>query len=490
MDRRIMPTASAIGSLIMLYCLIQIFTFSYDQQINNPQCCDAYSYQNIADIYKQQGLLVKHDLAHLRSYFFPTFLNLTSSIFSFKFAGSNEQNIYVLITHSTMFILSLLYTWIILRKENQWLSLLLPISYAVNFLIYPFLSITLTESLSITLTILFVATGIKVLLSDSSEKLAWTYTLALLLGFLILIRPANIFLTGVFIFCSINTKKELIKSSVKFPAYYKLRLFLIFLLPTLPQLLINLSVFNTFSFFPTAGLGGSQVEWGKEYLKYGTLVIDNPAPLFYVNPFFDASKNIQGILWYITNPLNGFLTFVGHLYAALDIDTYFTYIFDPNPWYRVYLASFCHLVICGFIFGIFSLYEHSKTKPFMIYRNVFYGILLYLIGWIGVHGLSAPESRFSLPIYLLALPLAIYAIWYALKKKRLNLIASICAVLYLAGAIYFAQLFDKIKNENLPTQNKIETSWVPNAPSSDLFYDENNLTAAFNPAVFSKEKTY
>jgi hypothetical protein len=131
-----------------------------------------------------------------------------------------------------------------------------------------------------------------------------------------------------------------------------------FALPLLPQLAINVTLFDTWTIFPLYNLGGLQIDNGIRVLRYGTLM-NSPGPLglFFPNPFLGVEGALPvgslGLCWYLTNPIAGVLTISSHVLNALSYEHFFCYVYDESPWYQlpVLVMSGMGAVGGGFMIG-------------------------------------------------------------------------------------------------------------------------------------------
>lgn len=295
-----------------------------------------------------------------------------------------------------------------------------------NFFVYPYLAISLTDGFSVIL-LLFICYVILKIFSDpfplslNRKSALLSIALGFLVGFAIMVRPANIswllLLLPVAVAWSIQCR-----DGWRFPGGQILATCIGFALAVTPQIQLNWDAFGRFTFLPTRDLGGDQIQWGITYIKYATSMVNGAAGLVYANPA--AHGTSETIAWYFNNPLAGVNTIFLHVFSAFDFDYLFPYIHNYTPKYRFVLFLFSHFVlfwsVVGYVLAINSVRYHceknSQAKSLQQLLLVLYACLV--LGWLAVHALSAVENRFSLHIVAAMLPLAAWALF--VKAKHLK----------------------------------------------------------------------
>ena len=223
-----------------------------------------------------------------------------------------------------------------------------------------------------------------------------------------------------------------------------------FSLAVAPQIYLNIKYYDTWTFLPVIELGNIQINAGIKMIKYATVLTGNEPRLPYANPFL--TPNTDGIFWYISHPVNGFLTIFLHLFAALDFDYLTVYIFDKNPWYRPGLFIYSQSINFWGIAGVLYWLKRCRTQKewnAKIYRGNIYlvsMISLFILGWASVTSISAVENRFALPIVSLLLPFAFWSILSGkLREKIFSLSLWIWFLIFLSFAMVVSWYIGELK---------------------------------------------
>ncbi len=176
-------------------------------------------------------------------------------------------------------------------------------------------------------------------------------------------------------------------------------------LALLPQVYGNARAWGEWSPLPVGGLYREQVRWGTGILKYATLVVPGQEPtLVYRNPL--RPEGVAGPREFLRQrPLAYLRTLAAHGFAMLDQDLPFTYVVDPRPTYRwpLSLSNYAFLYLAGL--GLAVLLLRERRTPAGLYAA---GAALLGLACVAVYLPVAVENRFSLPLYVLLPPAAVY----------------------------------------------------------------------------------
>jgi hypothetical protein len=183
----------------------------------------------------------------------------------------------------------------------------------------------------------------------------------------------------------------------------------------LPQLLGNIKAYDEWSPLPAGHLYRDQVRWGTRILKYGTLVVPGQEPtLVYENPL--RPEGVDGPREFLRRRPVAYLRTLGaHAFAMIDQDLPFTYIQNPRPAYRwpLSLGNYAFFYLAGL--GILVLLFEGRKTPARLYAA---GAALLGLACVAVYLPVAVENRFSLPLYVLLPPAAVYAVgWLSARRS-------------------------------------------------------------------------
>ncbi len=303
---------------------------------------------------------------------------------------------------------------------------------ALNPLIVVYCSYILTDSLCTSLLLITLALIIKAARNQPYYIiLAWACT-----AMAMMIRPAAIFilpLTGMITLLIFYQYKSMLGK-----LYILFFSILSFVVPLSPQLYINWTYFNAVSFLPLFDLGGAQVQWGILYLKYATDISGLGSPqMFYPNMFLTDTQVPLTFNWYFENSINAVKTLFFKLIGAFHFDYLRPYISDLHPktyWITTMFSTGL------FVLGLLGLwFKKSLQMPYII-------SVLFLLGWAGIHLLSAVELRFTLSALAVLSLYAVYAGLYFIKlpsssrKKMVYMVATMMYITFLwIGHIIFQQ---------------------------------------------------
>lgn len=191
-------------------------------------------------------------------------------------------------------------------------------------------------------------------------------------------------------------------------------------LTLLPQLHGNVKAYGEWSPLPAGNLYREQVRWGTGILKYATLVVPGQEPnLVYGNPL--RPEGVAGPREFLRQrPLAYLKTLGAHAFAFVDQDLPFTYIVNPRPAYRwpLSLSNYAFLFLSGM--GLTVLLLRERTTPAGLYGA---GAALLGLALFAVYLPVAVENRFSLPLYVLLPPAAVYGVAWLSERRSGTIVA-------------------------------------------------------------------
>jgi hypothetical protein len=399
-------------------------------QMKHPGCCDADNYREIAQTYVDKGLLASHPYANLRTYFYPLAL---SYLLSLAHTINIRMEIVVWIFQWFVYTAATLVLSLAVARKNKKYGIVTFLLSGINIFISPYFSTTLTDSLYTSLTIFWFAAAIAMAgaggQSSFPTKTRLLISATLMSGAILAIRPAGVWVAGGTAFLLLSQVLRIFRTDRSLNAAARLlglivACFLFFVLPLIPQVLINDSLYNKMTPFPVENLGSRQIIWGIQYLKYGTNMSRlGQMQMNYVNPFLEnESEAEEAMLWYQHHPLAGAAIIGIKFVGAFDFDYLTPYIYDVRPFYR-WPSAFVSLSI--FFFGLWGLFRYTFFRGSHIQR--FFGERFFpavcLLLWGAVTLVSALELRFTLPILTLFIVLGIERVSFvaALRGRKLAL---------------------------------------------------------------------
>jgi hypothetical protein len=356
---------------------------------------DSGRYQEIATAITGGGGPFKIPGDQWRGFFYPTILAITQLI------GSSigiPPQLAVFILQLGVYIVVCLY---ILREMRSFASEKMVfrahIVLGANLFVSPYFSLTLTDSLytSMALAMIFWAWT---KLNESTKPKIWPGVLFFSLA--VAIRPAAMWLLFPLLIAVV-----VLLYRGKIPLIREAILSVIALAPLAFQSAVNFRNFGVFSPLPVADLGGSQVKWGVENVKYATWTGPGSAANFYPSSSFIGPYDGSGVFWYLQNPIEAMRLIFTKLVGAFDFDYLVPY---PNQAYELsWITSSLSFMVL--LTSILVLIRHSMGL------GVFSGLgprwfpITVFISWAALTLLSALELRFTLPILIY---LSLVSLWF------------------------------------------------------------------------------
>lgn len=282
---------------------------------------------------------------------------------------------------------------------NKELKILIFFFLSINIFIAPYHSLTLTDSIFVSLSMLTIASVISLYHSATLNYISFFYPI-FLFSLSFAVRPAALWLMPVVLVSILYFYQKILSIYPKF-----IITFFIGISPILFQSYLNKITFDTLSPFPIFDLGSKQISWGIQNIKYATWVGPNEGGIFY------PSSNLVGptleplsLIWYFNNPIDGVKLLLFKLIGAFDYDLLLPYSVTAAGSQK-YLGLISLLI---FLIGMTIISLNFKLKIKTLGPN--WLPLLIFCSWAAVNLLSALELRFTLPIlcyFILLVPLGL-----------------------------------------------------------------------------------
>lgn len=417
------------------------FLDQYPAVLHACQCTDAMVYTDIGRSWLADGWH-QAPSSDLRLYAYPVFL---AGLFALAQALQVDAGPVVLVAQVGLYFLAVS---VLAREVARWFGAAsghwVFFALVLNPLVYPLLAISLTDGVALCGVLLLAAVVLRIAF-DGPRALRMAL-LGLVCGLVIMFRPAYVFLLAVPVLAACWAFRR--QSRFYMGLVAALACGLGFLLAVAPQVYINHTYHQAFTFMPVYQLGDFQIRVGLSMLKYATDLTDNTVSMPYTNPLFDGGD--AGLRWYFTNPVPGLLTMLLHAFAALDFDHLTVYVFDREPSYRPWLFLFSHFAnfwgavgVIAWVWrqrrGVVRLATLQQPQGYVVLSLAF-----VVLGWAAVVAISAVENRFAIPVVTLLLPFAWAAATGAARTPtRWRLWAAFG--LYLAAAGFLTRFLDGLK---------------------------------------------
>ena len=380
--------------------------------LSAPLYSDADSYAAIAEQMRVAGGIgFRYDLSDLRTYGYPWLLSHLFSVASVTGVPRRW------VTFEFQLIFYLTAVWMLsaaIREFSKKTAIVAFFALMVNYPALVYTTEVLTESASLSLILITCACWLEWLASKGARGYLWVAAGALVAGFAMAIRPANVFMAPVYISAIVlgaiwYNRRRWWVGLLRGVALSAIAATLL-ILPLIPQRLHNKTFHKSNSWLMVRDLGEFQIQSGIHNIKYATAVPPNKiATIYYSNPCFDSFAEFPSPAWrwYLTNAVDGSCTVALHLFGLLDQDLLFTYAVDLDPWYRIPWGVISHSsVFLAAWFFLRKAHFKGNQDSIPISRLFVIVIVLYILSFVAVYAASCVEVRFGLPLYLLVFPLA------------------------------------------------------------------------------------
>ena len=365
---------------------------------------DALYYQRYAFAFRDNGFI--SDFGSIRTYGYPTFLYLLSFI-----VGRSHQNLSIaagLSQYALFLVFTLILSAKIGRISERW-AWAVRLGLLLNPLLLSLVMDSLTEGLTIPLTILLVNCAVGADQAATRNDFFYCMLGALISAMLLMIRPANITLAIAWHFAA--AAGLLRRRSWRFRANrvvgaYLAAAFILTVAVASPQVAYNNRFWGEMSAFPVCRIADLQLVLGITSLRYDSMVLNGGALAFsYVNPFFNGGNgaNELSLNWYVLHPLLGLATIAGHLLASFSVNHLFTYVYDDHPPYTIGLVVIYWSV---FAIGVANLIS-TKLDWRIGQRLIAFQAIMFLVLAVSLivasNSILAVELRFNIiPIAVLS----------------------------------------------------------------------------------------
>lgn len=335
----------------------------------------------------------------VRTYGYPLFLKLIQ--FSYFFPSqSNPQlfSAYILVLHCLLYFSTVfLFAFSVTTAPNIRLLIISGLLLHINILSY--LSVTLTETLSISILLLTCA----IFFGFKKNNLR-VFLLGLVAAFSVEVRPANLW---VYLFIITLLVYENIENP---PPKKTLLSYLIFftlgsLVSFSPQIYYNWIHFHKITPLPAGNLAHLQFKLGKKVALVSFSLVSNTGGRIVANPFLLATHHTFSWL-----SLNGLSYALFKIIIIFQHNSLFVYQVMRETYQQVmvFFSSF------NIYFGLLGIFLQRQRIPKEKFRAIWLGMFFCII----LHLPTMLEDRFTLAIALLLFPFALYQFWIFLKQKK------------------------------------------------------------------------
>ncbi len=399
-----------------------------------PLIHDALGYYRIANQIWSNGLFTNYELSDLRTYGYPAALGGMLRLAALThFPERTIVFVVQLAAHiGACFFLRYAFRiagvrlWV--RETVFSITLCNPL-----VLVYP--SYMLTESLSFSCTIaLFASAAIACARPRFTE--GPLIAGGLFLGYLIALRPANIYLIPMWGIALLATFWR--RPAISF--FYASSLsFIPVLIPLVPQICNNLLYHHTFTPLVARSFAKEQEYAGILWSKTVTFLDPgHQAGVVYLNPLYHGEPLSQTdpLGWYIHHPGRGIGTIALHTFGLFDQDFPHPYNFTLTPGYYPLVSDLnLWIVALGWIAIVFLLFRWRRLgRP-----EQYIAILAFLTvgAHLSVHSLSSVECRYGVPalmfVWAAAGLLMVYLYRQGSARERI-LVIVVSVLLAIAGS--------------------------------------------------------
>jgi hypothetical protein len=379
---------------------------------------DSFHYFSLSRIISGEGL--GNLQSRVRTYGYPLFLSLCTG---FRDAGPETTRAAAFVAQLLLYLAVCLYAARvaarIFRSEGFFFG-----TYAVTAL-NPIALILTTQVLTDLLSAVLVLLGVLVSL-ERGHPVRRGFVAFLCIGLAAAVRPANVVVLPALLLAWL-LRVRLFGERARGPLAAGAAAVVLALLP---QLYNNVRAYDAWTPLVVERLYGEQARWGTAMLKYATLVVPGERPqIVYENPFRPRGVSTPGE-FLRKRPLGFLATLVLHGFAFFDHDLPFPYVQDAHPWFRWPIAllnySFLFLAGMGLAAGLRSRRALEPGE-----RVYFLAAILVSAFSLALYLPVAVESRFSLPLYAILAPAAVFAAGQLRRGP-----ASRAAVVAVAGTAF------------------------------------------------------
>ncbi len=404
---KLVPEISRNIVVVGGFILFALGFYFFLGQIIEPPCCDANQYIEIANKYNLDGMLsIKEGL---RTFGYPWLLSI---IFKISHISNLPASLLVFLAQLTIYFLAIFFVANVASHYSMKMSAIIYLALCINIFVIPYAGVTLTDSLYVSISIMIFAVAMEM---DFLHHLSGPITtnkvflISFLLCLAITIRPASIWLVLPVFYC---LARLIYKGSI---GVFETSLALLFgSTPLLIQIVINVTNFHVVSFLPVQDLGGAQIKWGIQNIKYGTW-LGGGSPHNYYPSSNLINATGDSLSWYLNNRLDACKLLFFKLIGAFDFDYLMPYPYH-QPRYK-WVVSFFSFTI--FWLGIYGVFLHLYTNKLLLLGSRFMPLVIF-ISWCSVSLSSALELRFTLPLisYFIIVACAVTDLILSTRNKK------------------------------------------------------------------------
>lgn len=414
--------------------LLIALAFLVHQRLYPSTLYDAGQYSRMARDIAEHGLFARFSASALRTYGYPVLLSFVYRAADLVGLGFRDL---LFVVQLGLYVSACFFVRRRLSAISPAAARIAFCGMLTNYYVVIYTPEPLTETLS--LILLLVSAGCWLAFYTGVGK-AWPLVIGTMTsGFTVMVRPANLFIpvawiVGVIV---IGLRRR----------FGRLRLLVTVscvvaavALPMLPQLAYNVLRFGKWTPLLAQDLGGMQVVWGIQDIKYATVMPPSPEPrVHYVNPFWVGTSVDESApwRWYLDHPGRGALTLAIHTFNLTDQDLLFTYSRDLDPWYRIPLGVVNHAFVALGLIGLGLAVPAMRRAEMLRQRDAFFMLLLTLAANWAMHVWTAVEMRFGVVLLLALVPFAGYAAVNlgARRNRRLLVFAGLAVACYTVLAL-------------------------------------------------------
>lgn len=384
--------------------LLSVYFFYYQATTIGLLWHDSAGYQFFASRILLEGGPFGAEGDPLRGYFYPTLLAV------FQFLGS----VLALPPEMSTFLLQLgayIGVMMYLVKSNSLNQIESKTKYLIlvlslNIFISPYFSVTLTDSLYTSLALGLILWAWTQLTKPTNVAI-WPGIL--FFSTALAVRPAALWLVIPLLIAIV----QILRTNANVNLRRELPLWALSTTPLIWQSAVSFKNFSQFQPFPITDLGGSQIRWGIEFVKYATWTGDGSARNFYLSRSIVGDYDGSGLSWYLTNPIESVQLLYFKFVGAFDFDYIVPY---PNTAYELswLTTTISFLVLFTSLFVIirhtFGLGKSTALGPRWFPATI-------LIAWGALNLITAMELRFTLPILTY---LGLLSVWFPSEFSSLT----------------------------------------------------------------------
>ncbi len=390
---------------------------------------DSFHYFTLSRIVSTEGLWNLH--SRVRAYGYPLFVSLCTG---FRDPGPVETRALVFAAQLALYLGASLHAARVAGRMFRSRRIFLGTYFLMA--LDPIALARTTEVLSDLLSAVLILLAVLLCLETDGSPERRAFGAFLCAGLSVAVRPANLAVVPALVLVWLLRSKPYRERPIRtLPAGAAA-----LVLALLPQLHGNVTAYDAWTPLLPDHLYGDQTRWGMSMLKYGTLVVPGVGPeLIYQNPFYRNGVPTPAA-FFRERPLRYAATLGLHGFALVDQDFPFTFITNLRPRSRWPISfwnyGFLFLAGLGLASGVARWRAQSPAARLYLAAAGATGF-----AYLAVHLPVAVESRFSLPLYLLAAPAAATALVGLWGRPMRTLVPVLAAATAFVGACFWLSLW-------------------------------------------------